>query len=265
MVVAPGRMIDSFLSIPDAESLPLYRMALNIIKASLCVCGPGMLATRHHDHTAAAASAETLAAAGHAPELPRGSKPTRAWSDSDPKRLDSDHRSSRNGSVWTTERAETARFRRHAEPKRLSSDQRPSRNGTVWTTDRTETARFRPHAEPKSRSARRPQSHARSDSGPPAAPRQRHVRRHQVVRDRDPCAAVLRCAGRSFSCLPNHVATLTQQPLAPPAPRLCRPCAVGGRTGSSSSASLAQLKVRPDLPVRAQPSGQGRRAATAGG
>jgi hypothetical protein len=32
MVVAPGRMIDSFLSIPDAESLPLYRG----IKASLC-------------------------------------------------------------------------------------------------------------------------------------------------------------------------------------------------------------------------------------
>ena len=33
MVVAPGRMIDSFLSIPDAESLPLYRMVIN---ASLC-------------------------------------------------------------------------------------------------------------------------------------------------------------------------------------------------------------------------------------
>jgi hypothetical protein len=30
MVVAPGRMIDSFLSIPDAESLPLYRMVLKL-------------------------------------------------------------------------------------------------------------------------------------------------------------------------------------------------------------------------------------------
>ena len=35
MVVAPGRMIDSFLSIPDAESLPLYRMVLKL--ASVCV------------------------------------------------------------------------------------------------------------------------------------------------------------------------------------------------------------------------------------
>ncbi len=35
MVVAPGRMIDSFLSIPDAESLPLYRMVLKLA----CVCG----------------------------------------------------------------------------------------------------------------------------------------------------------------------------------------------------------------------------------
>jgi hypothetical protein len=34
MVVAPGRMIDSFLSIPDAESLPLYRMVLKLA----CVC-----------------------------------------------------------------------------------------------------------------------------------------------------------------------------------------------------------------------------------
>jgi hypothetical protein len=30
MVVAPGRMIDSFLSIPDAESLPLYRVVLKL-------------------------------------------------------------------------------------------------------------------------------------------------------------------------------------------------------------------------------------------
>jgi hypothetical protein len=31
MVVAPGRMIDSgFLSIPDAESLPVYRMVLKL-------------------------------------------------------------------------------------------------------------------------------------------------------------------------------------------------------------------------------------------
>jgi hypothetical protein len=36
MVVAPGRMIDSFLSIPDAESLPLYRMVLKLA----CVCVP---------------------------------------------------------------------------------------------------------------------------------------------------------------------------------------------------------------------------------
>jgi hypothetical protein len=35
MVVAPGRMIDSFLSIHDAESLPLYRMVLKLA----CVCG----------------------------------------------------------------------------------------------------------------------------------------------------------------------------------------------------------------------------------
>ncbi len=35
MAVAPGRMIDSFLSIPDAESLPLYRMVLKLA----CVCG----------------------------------------------------------------------------------------------------------------------------------------------------------------------------------------------------------------------------------
>jgi hypothetical protein len=34
MVVAPGRMIDSFLSIPDAESLPLYRMVFKLA----CVC-----------------------------------------------------------------------------------------------------------------------------------------------------------------------------------------------------------------------------------
>jgi hypothetical protein len=34
MVVAPGRMIDSFLSIPDAESLPLYSMVLKLA----CVC-----------------------------------------------------------------------------------------------------------------------------------------------------------------------------------------------------------------------------------
>jgi hypothetical protein len=27
-VVAPGQMIDNFLTIPDAESLPLYRMVL---------------------------------------------------------------------------------------------------------------------------------------------------------------------------------------------------------------------------------------------
>ncbi len=40
MVVAPGRMIDSFLSIPDAESLPLYRMVLKL--ACVCVCGYAM-------------------------------------------------------------------------------------------------------------------------------------------------------------------------------------------------------------------------------
>ncbi len=34
MVVAPGRMIDSFLSIPNAESMPLYRMVLKLA----CVC-----------------------------------------------------------------------------------------------------------------------------------------------------------------------------------------------------------------------------------
>jgi hypothetical protein len=34
MVVAPGRMIDSFLSILDAEYLPLYRMVLKLA----CVC-----------------------------------------------------------------------------------------------------------------------------------------------------------------------------------------------------------------------------------
>jgi hypothetical protein len=31
MVVAPGQMIDRFLSIPDAESLPLYRMVLKLV------------------------------------------------------------------------------------------------------------------------------------------------------------------------------------------------------------------------------------------
>jgi hypothetical protein len=34
MVTAPGRMIDSFLSIPDTESLPLYRIVLKLA----CVC-----------------------------------------------------------------------------------------------------------------------------------------------------------------------------------------------------------------------------------
>lgn len=38
MVVAPGRMIDSFLSIPDAESLPLYRMVLKLACVCVCVC-----------------------------------------------------------------------------------------------------------------------------------------------------------------------------------------------------------------------------------
>ncbi len=37
MVGAPGRMIDSFLSIPDAEPLPLYRMVLK--RACVCVSG----------------------------------------------------------------------------------------------------------------------------------------------------------------------------------------------------------------------------------
>ena len=41
MVVAPGRMIDSFLSIPDAESLPLYRMVLKLA----CVIAPYCLST----------------------------------------------------------------------------------------------------------------------------------------------------------------------------------------------------------------------------
>jgi hypothetical protein len=36
MVDAPGRMIDNFLSIPEAESLPLYRMVLKLA----CVCDP---------------------------------------------------------------------------------------------------------------------------------------------------------------------------------------------------------------------------------
>jgi hypothetical protein len=30
-------MIDNFLPIPDAESLPLYRMALNLLVACVCV------------------------------------------------------------------------------------------------------------------------------------------------------------------------------------------------------------------------------------
>ena len=44
MVVAPGRMIDSFLSIPDAETLPLYRMVLKLA----CVCVGGKLLTWIH-------------------------------------------------------------------------------------------------------------------------------------------------------------------------------------------------------------------------
>jgi hypothetical protein len=39
MVVAPGRMIDSFLSIPDAESLPLYRMALKLACVFISISG----------------------------------------------------------------------------------------------------------------------------------------------------------------------------------------------------------------------------------
>jgi hypothetical protein len=39
MVVAPGQMIDSFLSIPGAESLPLYRMVLKLA----CVCSNAIL------------------------------------------------------------------------------------------------------------------------------------------------------------------------------------------------------------------------------
>jgi hypothetical protein len=38
MVVAPGRMIGSFLSIPDAESLPLYRMVLKLACACARTC-----------------------------------------------------------------------------------------------------------------------------------------------------------------------------------------------------------------------------------
>jgi hypothetical protein len=35
-VVAPGRMIDNFLLLPDAESLPLNRMVL--MQSCVCVC-----------------------------------------------------------------------------------------------------------------------------------------------------------------------------------------------------------------------------------
>jgi hypothetical protein len=44
MVVAPGRMIDSILSIPDAESLPLYRDRMVLKLACLCAAGPKVLA-----------------------------------------------------------------------------------------------------------------------------------------------------------------------------------------------------------------------------
>jgi hypothetical protein len=46
MVVAPGRMIDSFLSIPDAESLPLYRMVLKLA----CVCAVDIYWKIFHTH-----------------------------------------------------------------------------------------------------------------------------------------------------------------------------------------------------------------------
>ncbi len=43
MVDAPGRMIDSFLSIPDAEPLPFYRMVLKLacVEAGPPSPGPG--------------------------------------------------------------------------------------------------------------------------------------------------------------------------------------------------------------------------------
>ena len=47
MVVAPGRMIDSFLSIPDAESLPLYRMVLKLACVCVCVEQCGMISNIH--------------------------------------------------------------------------------------------------------------------------------------------------------------------------------------------------------------------------
>ncbi len=40
MVVDPGRMIDSFLSFPDAESLPLYRMVLKLACVQRVYCNP---------------------------------------------------------------------------------------------------------------------------------------------------------------------------------------------------------------------------------
>ncbi len=53
MVVAPGRIIDSFLSIPDAESLPLYRMVLKLacgarIIIACCLARPRAILTPSH-------------------------------------------------------------------------------------------------------------------------------------------------------------------------------------------------------------------------
>jgi hypothetical protein len=64
MVVAPGRMIDSFLSIPDAESLPLYRMVLKLA----CVCAgklPPILTRLEGGHQSTVL--------GNGSALPRGS------------------------------------------------------------------------------------------------------------------------------------------------------------------------------------------------
>jgi hypothetical protein len=46
VVVAPGRMIDSFLSIPDAKSLRSYRMVLKLA----CVCVTHRSSTPPHLH-----------------------------------------------------------------------------------------------------------------------------------------------------------------------------------------------------------------------
>ncbi len=44
MVVAPGRMLDNLLPIPDAESLPFYRMVLKLARDSSGASGVGSFA-----------------------------------------------------------------------------------------------------------------------------------------------------------------------------------------------------------------------------